>query len=117
MQRRSAVHHDREVGREVGVDVHLHLAAGIADHADHGVMGVLILVKCLGADEAQGDVVRRVKQVEEIDLVVLGVLEILDDVGMRRLAIAELLVDEGVGAEEACPCRRHRSGCRRRQAP
>ena len=69
MQRRCAMHGDGHVGCEVGIDVHLDDAAGITHHADHRVVGMVVMGKGLPADKDEGLAMCRVEQGIEVDLV------------------------------------------------
>ena len=104
MHCRCPVHHDLELVREVVVDVDLYETMGIAHHAEHRMMRVVVVGKRLPADEDQRLVARHeVTQVVQVDQVMQGVSETDDLLGMAGKAHLEALEDEVIawtGANE-----------------
>ena len=97
VQRRSPVHHDLELVREMVIDVDLNETLGIPHHAEDRMMTVVVVGKGLAADEDQRLVAgHEAAQVVEVDLVALAMIEIHDGVGMPRWARFQRPKDEVV---------------------
>ena len=95
VQRRSPVHHDLELVREMVVDVDLNETLGIPHHAEYRMMLVMVVGKGLATDEDQRLVTRHGKsEVVEVNQVAEAVLESDDLVWMAGRARLEALEDE-----------------------
>ena len=95
VQRRSPVHHDLELVREMVVDVDLNETLGIPHHAEYRMMRVVVVGEGLAADEDQRLVTRHRKmEFVEVNQVVQGVFETDDLVWMAGRARLEALEDE-----------------------
>ena len=97
MHCRCPVHHDLELVREVVVDVDLYETMGIAHHAEHRMMRVVVVGKGLAADEDQWLVAgQEGAQVVEVNQVAEGVFEANDLIWMTGRARLEALEDEAI---------------------
>ena len=95
MHCRCPVHHDLELVREVVVDVDLYETMGIAHHAEHRMMCVVVVGEGLPADEDQRMVAgHEGAQVVEVNQVAEGVFEANDLIWMTGRARLEALEDE-----------------------